>query len=269
MSTKQSIKKSSNSCERVLREIRAYNVEHKILPNGVKIIDRLLNQSADLSRAFAELDEKLTNHPQALSVFFDMLISIADIWNPKANIKARDARSQLVMVNRDIAKTAEHLAKLLDRRDDLHNKSGFYSETHYHPVDVLDTAAADNYIYKNWVHKEIRLLANRFDLKYWPTLSQCIRVIAKDAAIASPIAADDITYVATRGKRSSVADTFKSFIVALEDEQKSGCGLLPRDFELTDRSIADLVSCALNLSWDDAKDSEYVKRLRQRMRNNS
>jgi transcriptional regulator of acetoin/glycerol metabolism len=43
-------------------------------------------------------------------------------------------------------------------------------------------------------------------------------------------------------------------------------GFLPSTFELTYRSVASLMSCALGLGSDDVVDSTYFKRLRQRER---
>ena len=63
---------------------------------------------------------------------------------------------------------------------------------------------------------------------------------------------------------ASRADSFKAFFVALEESSARNHGFLPNTFEVSDRSMASLMSCALGLGPDEIVDSGYVKRLRQR-----
>jgi len=90
--------------------------------------------------------------------------------------------------------------------------------------------------------------------------------IADDRARATPLPHDAITDAGTEGKRAGLADTFKAFFVALEESSRRNHGFLPNAFELTDQSMASLLSCALGLGPEKIVDSTYVKRLRQRQR---
>ena len=65
---------------------------------------------------------------------------------------------------------------------------------------------------------------------------------------------------------ASLGDSFKAFFVALEKSSARNHGFLPNTFEVSDRSMASLMSCALGLGPDEIVDSGYVKRLRQRQR---
>lgn len=69
-----------------------------------------------------------------------------------------------------------------------------------------------------------------------------------------------------RRPRASLVDSFKAFFVALEESSMRNYGFLPSTFELTDRNVASLMSCALGLDPDKVVDSTYVKGLRQRQR---
>ena len=62
------------------------------------------------------------------------------------------------------------------------------------------------------------------------------------------------------------ADTFRAFFVAIDEQSSRNFGFLPHSFELSDRCVASLLSCALGLGPDEAVDAPYVKRLRQRQR---
>jgi hypothetical protein len=253
-------------CEALLAAERSDKIEKGILPSEVEVIDRLLARGLELDEAYEELLNKLHDHPHALRVFFDLLQSTAAFWSPEANIEARESRDRLVGVNQEIQETASELACLLRERTELKNHSGFSCDTHYHPVDVIHAAAEKNYSYQSWVKERLNALTSQFDLKYWPDLSAFVQVIADDAARATPMPHDAVTDAGTEGKRAGLADTFKAFFVALEESSRRNHGFLPNAFELTDQSMASLLSCALGLGPEKTVDSTYVKRLRQRQR---
>jgi len=253
-------------CEALLAAERSDKIEKGILPSEVEVIDRLLARGLELDEAYEELLHKLHDHPHALRVFFDLLQSTAAFWSPEANIEARESRDRLVGVNQEIQEKASELACLLRERTELKNHSGFSCDTHYHPVDVIHAAAEKNYSYQSWVKEKLNALTSQFDLKYWPDLSAFVQVIADDAARATPMPHDAVTDAGTEGKRAGLADTFKAFFVALEESSRRNHGFLPNAFELTDQSMACLLSCALGLGPEKTVDSTYVKRLRQRQR---
>lgn len=253
-------------CEALLAAERFDRIEKAILPSEVEVIDRLLARGLELNEAYEELFNKLHDHPHALKVFFDQLQSTAAFWSPEANIEAREGRDRLVEVNQEIQESASELASLLSERTELKNHSGFSCDTYYHPIDVIHAAAEKNYSYQSWVKEKLEALTSQFDLKYWPELSEFVQAIADDAARATPLPHDAVTDAGTEGSRAGLADTFKAFFVALEESSRRNHGFLPNAFELTDRSMASLMSCALGLGPDEAVESTYVKRLRQRLR---
>ena len=112
-------------------------------------------------------------------------------------------------------------------------------------------------------------ITSQFDLKYWPTIGEVLRAVAEDASQAEPRPHDAVTEAGTEGNRAALADTFRAFFVAIDEAGVHNFGFLPRGFDLTDRSVASLLSCALGLGSDETVDSEYVKRLRQRQREKS
>lgn len=253
-------------CEALLTEEKLYNNEHHIWPSQNAVVDRLLARGIELQEAYEELCGKLNSYPQALKLFFELVLSTAVQCSPKKVQKARSARNALVIVNQQIEKKAAELAALLKQRSELNNTSGFCSSTHYHVCDVLEAAAQQNQLFQSFVQEKLGSLSCQFDLKYWPSLSDFLDVLASDAEKAVIEATDPLTYAATESTRPSKADFFRALFAAIEENSAECFGQLPKGFKLTDRTLASLGNCALGLGPDDLVDEAYMKRLRQRGR---
>lgn len=257
---------ATRSCEDTLRADKAYNIEHHILPSDNRIIDRLLARRLELVEAYAEIHAKLHARPHGIKTILGVVINVAAFWNPERVADARDARVRLKAVNRAIAELAGDLAGLLEERSDIHNTSGFASDTHYHIIDVIEAASGENGFYRFHLKDELEPLRGRYDLKYWPRLEDVVRVIGQDADGAGTDATDPLTRAATTGSRGSRADFFKALFELIKENGVANHGHIPRGFWLSDNSLASLANCALDLGPDDLVDAPYVKRLRQRGR---
>ena len=253
-------------CEGILQDEKTYNNEHHILRSENAIADRLLARSIDLKDTYEELHEKLHAHPLALKDFIGLVLSTAALWSPEKIKEARQAREDLINVNRQIARQATELARLLAHRSELHNTSGFYSSAHYHVCDVIEAASRENSLFEFYVQEGLDALRSQFDLRYWPSLERFIQELASDADKAVIAAADPLTAAATAATRSSLADFFKALFTAIKENSAAHYGRLPRGFKLTDRALASLANCALDLAPEIMVDETYVKRLRQRER---
>ncbi|MDI5933635.1 hypothetical protein [Halomonas kalidii] len=258
---------AQKACETILIEGKRYNKERGILRSENAVADRLLARRIELYDAYAELYKKLNPHPPALQVFLGMLLSTAAFWSREKIAEAREARNELVDVNRQIARKAEELADLMERRSDLHNTSGFSSNTHYHVCDVIEAASEDNYLFNSYVKQHLEAIRSQFDLKYWPSLGLLLRELAIDANDPGIEATDPLTAAATVAPRASGADFFKALLAAIEENSAKYYGQLPQGFKVTDSTLASLANCALGLEPDELVDNAYVKRFRQRERN--
>jgi len=263
MNIRQTIN-SQQICESILTEAKNYNIEHCILPSENRIIDRLLARGPELSAAYKELHGKLHQHHKALNIFLELLLNTAAFWNQDKIAEARTARSNLNVINRQIARKAAELAKLLKQRSDLNNASNFRSDTFYNICDVIIAASKENNLFKVYVEKKLDVIRTQFDLKYWPTLASCIQELAFDAEETSTTASDPLTAVATSAIRPSLADFVKALLEAIEEHRVHNYGFLPKDFKITDNTLATLVNCSLDLGPDDLVDGPYIKRFRQR-----
>lgn len=254
-------------CEDLLLEGKRYNNEHHILPSENAVADRLLRRGIELRDAYEELHDKLHARPPALQVFLGLVLSTAAFWNPEKMQEARAARGDLANVNQQIARKAAELSMLLEQRSDLHDTSGFSSDTHYHVCNVIEAASQHNYLFQSYVQEKLSALHSQFDLKYWPSLGEFLQEIASDAERAVIEATDPLTAAATAATRPSKADFFKALFASIEENSAKSYGQLPKGFKLTDRTLASLANCALDLGPDDLVDDAYMKRLRQRERN--
>jgi hypothetical protein len=131
---------------------------------------------------------------------------------------------------------------------------------------LVKEASADNYLYKSYVEEPLVALRGKYDFKYWPSISECLWVLSRDAETSKVQATDPLSEAATRATRKSLADFLKVLFVSIEENSAHNNGFLPRDFRLTDASLASIVNCALDLGPDGIVDAAYVKRLRQRER---
>ncbi|MDZ4394746.1 hypothetical protein [Cypionkella sp.] len=257
---------ATKSCEDILHDERRYNVENMIWPSQNVVIERLLARQTEVRDAYAVLWDRLSARPTAVGEFLRLLLSTTAVWNPERIVKARSARKRLTEVNRAIAVQAQALAMLLDERESLHNCSSFYSDTHYHIVDLVEIASAGNGYFQNHVRGKLQALREQFDLKYWPQLGEVMQVLARDADQAEAMATNPMTEASTQGSRASQADFFKALFAAVEENRGTKCYEFPAEFELTDSAFASFANVLLDLGPDDLVDAAYVKRLRQRER---
>lgn len=252
--------------EILLREMKEDLEARNIWPNMRIIIQDLLNRRLELVDVSKETYAALAQQPRALYVFWDAFLHTADGWSPEKIRQARKARGELTGVNAQISELADQLAVLLDRRDHLHNHSGFRSGAQHHIVDFMHEASEHNYLYECHVKEKLDRLTYQYDLKYWPSLSEVIQAIGADAEMAEVTANSDATAAATESRKSGLSDFVKALQARLDDCRVRKYGCLPNDFALSDSCLASLVSCGLDLSPDELVDADFMKRFRQRQR---
>jgi len=238
----------------------------RIWPNVCSIINGMLKRRIELIEVYVEVHASLTQAPRALYMFWDVFLHSADGWNPQKNRAARQYREELVGVNRRISELADQLAALLDRRDTIHNYTGFRSNTQYHILDILHEASEHNGLYDSYVKEDVERLQYQYDLKYWPPLSEVVQAISTDAERAEVTAADPATAAATESRKSGRSDFVRALMARLDDNRVRECGFIPNDFALSDSGMASLVNCGLDLASDELVDADFIKRFRQRQR---
>ena len=224
----------------------------RIWPNMSSIIDGMLKRRIELAQVYQEVHASLAHVPRALDIFWDVFLHAADGWNPQKNHAARQAREELVGVNRRISELADQLAALLDRRNTI--------------LDIVHEASEDNGLYESYVKEDVERLQYQYDLKYWPTLSDVIQAIGSDSERAEVTATDPATAAATASRKSGRSDFVRAFMARIDGNRVEECGFIPNDFALSDSGMASLVNCGLDLAPDELVSADFIKRFRQRQR---
>lgn len=255
-------------CEAYLGKEIDSNEASGILPSQTALARRMLARGDELRRFYEEIYPRLNQDGIAWKHVIGCALYIGSHWTPQKIARYWTERTQLVEVNREIAQVAETLAALLERRDHLHNQSSFSSGTHYAIRDVIDAASEHNGHYQSYLKEHLDQVAGRFDLKYWPALSEVVRVIAIDAAQAEVSADSGVAEVATGSSRRSKADMLRAFFQNVEEQRGNYQGAIPPDFELTNVATADLFNVLLDLPTDQLITEAYVKTERHRFRAN-
>jgi hypothetical protein len=253
-------------CEDFLREEIRYNQEHQILRNEVDIANQLLARGNELRDFYIEMFKKLpASHPQ-VRILLGAVLSVGAFWNPNELADERVARKRLNEVNETIANLSAQLARAVDRRNELHNTSAFYSETHYHVLNIIEASAENHHLFNGWVKGKLSALRREFGFKYWPSLSDFMSVIAVDAKNATAVATDPITAAGTSSTRGSNADFVRALNARVEEDKEGSSFPLPPNFRLSNNSIASLLNVVLDIESSGLVDGAYIKRIRQRDR---
>lgn len=254
------------TCEAILRDEIAYNLDKGILPSEIAVARRLLSRTAELAEAFGEIHRKLHHHPDALRQFIGMLLSTGAFWNRDAVAQARQGREKLKQINASIEQHAQALAELLETRERLHNTCGFAGDTLHHIMDVIERANACNGFYASYLREPLTSLRTQFDAKYWPGLARCMGVIADDAARATVAATDALTEAATASSRPSMSDTVLAFLAYMEEARGDHAGALPPTFQPSDNALAAIMNVLLDAPPDQPITADYIKGRRRRAR---
>jgi len=260
----KAISAARKACEDQLREEIRSNRENDILPSENRVAERLLAHGDQMAHVYDEIYPKLSGDGIAWKHFLGCLLSTSAFWSPDKIAALRSGRDSLVEVNRDIAKHALALADLLDRRDTLHNTSGFSDETLYAICDVIDRASAHNGFYQSWIKEQLNQMRTRFDLKYWPSLADCARVIGEDAGQADITPTDPLTEAATKSTRASKADFLRALLSAIDEIRGDWLGAFPARFRPSDEAMATVVNVLLELPPNEVIDGTSVKNVRHR-----
>ncbi|QWP77225.1 hypothetical protein J5226_02130 [Lysobacter sp. K5869] len=261
--------KARQFCEDHLRgEIKSNNAAG-IAFSESRVATHLLGRGGEMEAVYEEIYPQLCRDGVAYKIFLNCLLWSGAYMHPDNIAKERSDRAVLQEVNLKIQKHAEALAVLLDQRSGLHNRSGFSSETLYDICEIIEQASECNGRFQSFLKGPLAALRMQFDLKYWPSPADCIRVLSKDAADARIAPSDPVTEAATRSKRASKADFIRGMLEHIEENRGDYYGRLPRKFTLSCEAIATIANVLLSLHGDELVDAVYVKNLRHRDREKS
>lgn len=234
-------------CEDFLRKEIDYNEEHEILKSENQVAYQLLKHQVHMASAYQHLCDKLPT-AEAVYAVLRAILSCQAFWSTDDLKDARKDRARLKSTNLAIADKAQELAELIRERTDLHNKSGFTSDTHYHVCHVIRNAAkhSHNYHFTGYVGGKLVNLVGSYDLKYWPSLAEFMDEISRDAREGNTAASDPITAAGTSSSKSSKADFIRAFLAFLSDCSMARGGALPDGFVPSDAAMADIMNSVMD-----------------------
>ncbi|MGG6462612.1 hypothetical protein [Solilutibacter silvestris] len=254
------------ACETHLREEIQRNTEAQIAFSETAVAQRLLAASAAMGPVYDEIYPPLSKDGMAFKIFLNCLTWMGAYMTPEQIAQERADRAELIAVNRDIEEAAETLASLLEQRQELHERSGFGSETLYDIAGVIDQAGDQSGRYGMLLKPELDKLNVRYDLKYWPSLAECIRAISDDARRAEVTPNDSVTAVATESQRPSKSDFIRGLLAQIDRNKGDYLGGIPTDFTMSNDDLATIVNVILDLPVTELADANSVKVLRHRMK---
>ncbi len=128
---------------------------------------------------------------------------------------------------------------------EVQERSSLRSDIYYHFIDAVSGVGEGNGLFESHIKKELERLTYKFDLKYWPSISEFITAVGADAGKAVTVVSDSTAVAATEGCCPGLADFLKTFIANLAVNRVRRHGWIPNNFSLSDSEMASLVNCAL------------------------
>lgn len=254
--------------EEILKEKIKYNEEKSMARSENAVARRLLERAIEMRGVFLEIYSNVGSNKTQISEILHAILFAAAYYHPDKAKRARDIRSEIASTNARIVELADELADALEFRTKLVETSGFTSGAEHHIAALIESSSKDNYWF-NWnLRDPLLALRRRYDGKYWPSLEDVVREIAIDSEQCRVEPLSSVLAAATHSSRASKADFVRALIETLEDGSSCHGGWIPDGFRFSDNSIATIMNCALALNDDELVDSSYVKRLRQRDREN-
>ncbi|WP_024186583.1 hypothetical protein [Escherichia coli] len=227
------------------------------------VFERLIARHEEMEPVYAELEEKCVTG-QRLWVLLEQCIFSGGIGTADNHAALRADYRELQSIGEEIPLLSIRLATLLRRRSDILNRSGAFSvNTMTRVTDYLDAAGRENGLYQSWIQPELEALS-RFELKYWPDFADVLQVLAEEPAELS--CRDESTHAIVGAKRASMTDFFRELFCNLHEVADGSPWGLPLGLMPSDSALATLSNIVCDLPVEAMIGEEYVKRVRQRLR---
>lgn len=258
--------------EAFLSAERGNLIEQGIWPSNVVVIGNMLANSPSLAAAYADILKQAPpgrvgtwGEQEAWQCILLTIIDAAAGWAPARIGETRAAVCRIAELSEDIGKKARELAALLRARTAHKERHSISGPSDYHPVDVLDLAAQRSdqaHRYGSWVAPNLKDLAVRFDLKYWPRTADFLDALAD--LQADPVAPyDDLSRAAMDSRQSGSP---LEFVRALDAALANLGEYQGIKVAFSHRTVAELANAALALSADELLTRDGVKTYRARQR---
>lgn len=244
-------------------------LKNKILASEVQVINHLLDNSLGMTSAYDEILSKtppgfffVGSVKEAWQLVVDTIVSTAAFDSPIKSSAKRAALRRVEELSDEIARKALELASIIRKKSQYCDKYGIQGPSDYHPLDVLELAAASDeqrYRFRRYVAPKLARVRAEFDLKYWPHTADFVEAVATAQRGHEFCFSDNITSAALQSRQGNSP---RDFIRALDEALAE----LSREHDIPDtlshRTIAEITNCALALPAEDALSRESVKAMR-------
>jgi hypothetical protein len=199
-------------------------------------------------------DELLKKLPRDLAwqTALDRIVFCAAVFNPIKMKEKRTALQESKELLESIAAATDGLRELMEKYYD-HSEKHSISTPDYisDPFFLIDSAAAFDdrisYLYEQYI-KEKLLFINNFDTRYFPDTEQLLASLSRQIREHVPVSTSLVAPKALSFRKSSAADFYRSLVAALKLYTEPGSGeIIPSNFAFTDKAIANITNCALDL----------------------
>ncbi|WPS11033.1 hypothetical protein SM907_24520 (plasmid) [Klebsiella aerogenes] len=227
------------------------------------VFERLIARHDEMKPVYAELQELHVTEGR-LWILLEQCIFAGTFATADNHAGLRADYSELQSLSEDIPRTALRLEAMLRRRSDILNRSGSFTiDRLLRLTDFLDEAGRENSLYRSYIQPRLEEL-NGFDLKYWPDIADLLQVLGGEDTEVQIL--DEATAAIVSARRASLTDFFKDFFGRLHNISDGSWYGLKKDFRLSDSAIATLSNILCDRLPDEMMDEGYVKRVRQRLR---
>lgn len=206
------------------------------------MIERLIDRETEMRPVWNEIARYGLSWQQCHSLL-EQIVFAGKSGTDAAIQQLKADYSQLAGLNKDIVQLAKQLAAKLDAREHILNHNSFTLDNTVHIVELIDNAAAGNGHYHSRVREPLRSLG-MYELKYWPSLQDILRALARESVETGFMEDSDRALVSGRGKL--VPDYLRELFSCIE-MARTCHWWLPEGFRLTDAGLAALATVSLDL----------------------
>ena len=206
------------------------------------MIERLIAREAEMRSVWKEIARYGLSWQQCHSLLEQIVFAGQSGTNEAVQRLKEDFR-ELENLNIGIVQLATQLAGKLDAREHILNHNCFTLDKTVHIVEQIDRAAAGNGHYRSCVRDPLLSLGT-YELKYWPSLQDILRALARETVEIEFMEESDRALVSGRGEL--VPDYLRELFSCIETARTCYWGL-PAGFRLTDAGLATLATVSLDL----------------------
>lgn len=255
-----------DKCRNILRKISDENKKLSIYPMWDKISDRLQKRNTAINEFFEELESKLDGNTTAIRTVLERILDLSSRFNLDEMESKKNIKREVENINKELVKVLSRVSILLKSKEILSDKNGIFDTSESNILSLIIHASKNDFRFQSALKPELEKLNCRY-IGYFPSLDTILEEL-KDSIQDSDVRfQDSIIEDALSGHKSVNRRNFvKSIYNVLNENKMRNYGFIPDDFHISDKNMATLVTCVLNLGADEQVFPEFIKQARNSMK---